>query len=317
MPGYAYFRKQIVPFSQANVSIMTHALHYGTGVFEGIRGNWNKEEGQTYLFRVREHYLRLLTNCRLLRLNPPYTAEELTDITIELVKKEKIREDLYVRPIIYTSSEALWVRLHKVEIDVNIFIIPWGPYLDPEQGARVCISAWRRPDDTMMPPGAKITGFYVNSALARTDAYEKGFDESILETRDGYVSEGSGENIFIISRGQLITPPVYDSILRGITRESVIELARNELEIETVERHFRRSELYLADEFFLTGTAAHITPVVEVDKYKIADGNIGKVTKKLQQLYFEAIYGRNPKYQRWCTPCYPRKPSAGKGRQTK
>jgi branched-chain amino acid aminotransferase len=247
-----------------------------------------------------------------LRMNPPYTVEDLIGITIELVKKEAILEDLYVRPIVYTSSEALWVRLHNVEIDVSIFIIPWGPYLDSEQGARVSISSWRRPDDTMVPPGAKITGYYVNSALARTDAHEKGFDESILETKEGYISEGSGENVFIMSRGQLVTPPVYDSILRGITRESVIEIARNELGVETVERHFRRSELYLADEFFLTGTAAHITPVIEVDNYKIGDGKIGKVTPKLQKLYFDAIYGRSTKYKKWCTPCYPQRTKSAK-----
>lgn len=312
MPKYAYFRKKIVPFAEANVSIMTHGLHYGTGVFEGIRGNWNKEEGQTYLFRAREHYERLLNNARLLRMSVPNSAEDLTRITVDLVRKEGLREDLYVRPIIYTSSQALWVRLHDVELDLNIFVIPWGPYLDPDHGARVCISAWRRPDDTMMPPGAKITGFYVNSALARTDAFEKGFDESILETRDGFISEGSGENIFIVSRGQLVTPPIYDSILRGITRESIIELARNELGIETVERHFRRSELYNAEEMFLSGTAAHLTPVSEVDKYKIGDGGVGKLTKKLQKLYFEAIYGRSPKYKKWCTPCYARKGGARK-----
>lgn len=304
MPSFAYFKKKIVPFSQANISIMTHAFHYGTAVFEGIRGNWNKEDGQTYLFRSQEHFQRLLNNAKLLRFDVPYTPEDLTSIAIDLVKKEGIKEDLYVRPIIYTSSEAMWVRLHQVDIDVAIFLIPWGPYLDPDKGQKVCISAWRRPDDTMMPPGAKITGFYINSALARTDAFLKGFDESILETREGYISEGSGENIFIMSRGQLITPPLTDSILRGITRESVIELARNELGLETIERHFKRSELYLADEFFLTGTAAHLTPVTQVDNYRIGDGKVGKTTKALQSLYFDAIYGRNAKYKKWCTPCY-------------
>ncbi|MEW6034143.1 MAG: branched-chain amino acid transaminase, partial [Chloroflexota bacterium] len=293
-------------------SIMTHGLHYGTAVFEGIRGNWNQEEGQTYLFRVQEHYQRLLNNCRVVRMSVPYTVDDLTRITTELARKEGLREDLYVRPIVYTSSEALWVRLHQVECDVAIFIIPWGPYLDPDKGARCCISSWRRPDDTMIPPGAKICGFYVNSALARTDAFYKGFDESIIETRDGFVSEGSGENIFLVSRGQLITPPTYDSILMGITRDSVIQLARNELGMETVERHFRRTEMLMAEECFFTGTAAHINAVVEVDNYKIGDGSTGKVTRKLQKLYFDAIYGRNPRYKHWCTPVYP--PKKAKGR---
>ncbi|MBI2854886.1 MAG: branched-chain amino acid transaminase [Chloroflexi bacterium] len=302
MPAYAYFKKNLVPFSQANLSVMTHAFHYGTAVFEGIRGNWNKEEHQVYLFRVQEHYQRLLNNAKLLRFNVPYTAEELTRITIELAQKEDLKEDQYVRPIIYTASEALWVRLHQVEVEVAIFIIPWGPYLDPDKGARCCISSWRRPDDTQVPPGAKITGFYVNSALARTDAFHKGFDESIIETRDGFISEGSGENVFILRRNQLITPPVYDSILMGITRDCVIQIARNEMGLETVERHFRRGELLTADECFLTGTAAHLTSVVEVDNYRIGDGSVGKVTRQLQKLYFDAIYGRSPKYKHWCTP---------------
>ncbi len=304
MPNYAYFKKQFVPFADANVSIMTHALHYGTAIFEGIRGNWNAEEEQILLFRVHEHYQRLLNNCRLMKIDIPYTANDLCRLTIELARKEGYREDLYVRPIAYKSSEALWVRLHQVENDLAIFIIPWGPYLDPDQGARCCISSWRRPDDTMIPPGAKITGFYVNSALARTDAWEKGFDESIIETKDGFISEGSGENIFILTKGKLVTPPSYDSILMGITRDSTMELARNELGLEIEERHFRRTELLLADECFLTGTAAHITPVLEVDNYKMGDGGIGKVTGQLQKLYFDAIYGRNPKYRHWCTPVY-------------
>jgi branched-chain amino acid aminotransferase len=304
MPQYAYFKKQVVPFEDATISIMTHAFHYGTAVFEGIRGNWNADEEQTYLFRVQEHYQRLLNNCRLMKIDIPYSADDLTSITIDLAQKEGHREDLYVRPIAYKSSEALWVRLHQLEDDIAIFIIPWGPYLDPDQGARCCISSWRRPDDTMIPPGAKITGFYVNSALARTDAWEKGFDESIIETREGFISEGSGENIFILSRGKLVTPPPYDSILMGITRDSVIQLARGELGLEVEERHFRRTELILADECFLTGTAAHITPVLEVDRYRIADGRVGKITAQLQKLYFDAIYGRNPRYKHWCTPVY-------------
>ncbi|MFC1919361.1 branched-chain amino acid transaminase [Chloroflexota bacterium] len=306
MPGYAYFKKQIVPFEGANISIMTHAMHYGTSVFEGIRGNWNQEEEQTFLFRLHEHYQRLLNNCRLMKINIPYTADDLCRITIELVQKEGYKEDLYIRPIAYKSSEALWVRLHELEDDIAIFIIPWGPYLDPEQGVRCSISSWRRPDDTMIPPGAKISGFYVNSALARTDAWEKGFDEAIIETRDGFISEGSGENIFILSREKLVTPPPYDSILMGITRDSAIQLANEELGLEIEERHFRRTEMILAEECFMTGTAAHITPVLEVDNYKIGNGTTGKVTAQLQKLYFDIIYGRSPKYRHWCTPVYPK-----------
>jgi branched-chain amino acid aminotransferase len=305
MPSYAFFQKQFVPLSEAKLGVMTHALHYGTAIFEGIRGNWNSEQKQIYIFRLREHYLRLYNGCRVLKIDLPYTLDELCQITVKLVEMCRFKEDVYVRPLAYKSAERLGVRLHDVENDFLAFVIPWGPYLDVDK-ARCCISSWRRPDDNVIPPQAKITGLYANNALAKSEAVESGFDEAIMLTPDGHVSEGSGENIFLVIDGKLVTPASYNNILMGITRDTVIELAQNELGLETIERPIDRSELYFADECFLTGTAAHITPVAEIDRRKVGNGEIGDITKRLQRLYSEVIRGNNPKYLHWCTPVYKR-----------
>ncbi len=303
MPSYAYFHKQFVPLSEAKIGIMTHCLHYGTAVFEGIRGNWNSQQKQIYLFRLKEHYQRLFNGCRLLQINLPYTIDELCQITMEVVTRCGFQENLYVRPLAYKSSESLGVRLHDLDNDFLVFAIPWGPYLDIDK-ARCVVSSWRRPDDNVIPPQAKITGLYINNALAKTEAISNGFDEAIMLTSDGYVSEGSGENIFLVIEGKLVTPASYSSILTGITRDTVIELAQNELGIETIERQIDRNELYRAEECFFTGTAAHITPIGEIDHRQIGSGEPGEITKRLQQIYFEVIKGNNPKYLGWCTPVY-------------
>ncbi|MBI2888115.1 MAG: branched-chain amino acid transaminase [Chloroflexi bacterium] len=301
---YAYFRKQFVPLAEAKIGVMTHAFNYGTAVFEGVRGNWNPEERQLYLFRMREHFERFTRSCRILKIELPYTVDEYCEITSKLVEMCGYQEDIYVRPLGYKSSEAVGVRLHDLEDDFLLFVTPFGPYLDVEAGIRCGTSSWRRIDDNVIPARAKVTGLYVNSALAKTEANENGYDEAIMLTHDGHVSEGSGENIFIIMGNQLITPPVSDNILVGITRESVMLMAREELGMETVERTIDRSELYIADECFMTGTAAHVSPVLEVDHRKVGDGGIGPRTARLQKLYFDAIRGKMPKYLRWCTPVY-------------
>jgi len=305
MPSYAYFHKRFVPLSEAKIGVMTHALHYGTAIFEGIRGNWNSEQGQIYLFRLREHYERLRNGCHILKIDLPYTIDELCQITVELVEMCRFEEDVYVRPLAYKSAERLGVRLHDVEDDFLAFVIPWGPYLDVDK-AKCGISSWRRPDYNVIPPQAKVTGLYANNALAKSEAIENGFDEAIMLTPDGSVSEGSGENIFLVIDGKLVTPASYNNILIGITRHTVIKLAQKELGIETIQRQIDRSELYIAQECFLTGTAAHITPVAEIDHRKIGNGEIGEITKRLQQLYSEVIRGNNPKYLDWCTPVYKR-----------
>jgi len=301
---YAYFKKQIVPLADAKIGVMTHALNYGTAVFEGIRGNWNEEEGQVDIFRLKEHYDRLRNSCRIMRIELPYTDEELHSLTTKLVEMSGYREDIYVRPLAYKSSEVLGVRLHDLEDDLLIFVAPLGPYLDIEKGARCCTSSWRRVEDTGIPARAKITGIYANSALAKTEANLNGFDEAIMLDERGHVSEGSGENIFIVQGDTLITPPPSSNILVGITRDTVITFARDELGIPTLERELDRTELYTADECFMTGTAAHVTPVVELDHRPIGEGKMGPVTARLVRLYFDVIRGKNPKYARWCTPCY-------------
>jgi len=292
-----------MPLSEAKIGVMTHALHYGTGIFEGIRGNWNDGQKQTYLFRPREHYERMLNGCRIMKMDLPYTADKLCHITVELVKKSGLQEDVYIRPLAYKSSESLYVRLYDLDCDFLVFVFPWGPYLKVDK-VKAGVSSWRRPSDNVIPPQVKITGLYANNAFAKTEAIENGFHETIMLTPDGYVSEGSGENIFLVIDGKLVTPASYSSILMGITRDTVIKLARNELGIEVVERQVVRSELYLADEAFMTGTAANITAVTEVDHRQIGDGEIGEITKKLQNLYFDVIRGQNPKYLEWCLPVH-------------
>ena len=303
MPSYAYFKKQFVPLAEAKISVMTHAIHYGTAVFEGIRGNWNSEHKQTYLFRLKEHYERLLDGCQIMRITLPYTVDELCRITVELAQRCGFEEDIYVRPLAYKSAEALGVRVHDISNDFVAFIIPWGRYIDVDK-ARCCISSWQRPGDNAAPPQVKIMGNYASNALAKSDAIESGFDEAIMLSPDGHVSEGSGENIFLVIDGKLVTPATYNNILPGITRNSVIKLAHNELGLETIERSIDRGELYTAEECFLTGTAAHVTPVAEIDHRPIGNGEIGEITEKLQNIYADVIRGNNPKYLDWCMPVY-------------
>jgi len=245
----------------------------------------------------------LLNGCQVLRIRLPYTLEKLCQTTIELAQRCNFEEDIYVRPLAYKSTESLGVRLHDIGDDFVVFIIPWGRYIDVDK-ARCCVSAWRRPDDNVAPPQVKIMGNYASNALAKSDAIESGFDEAIMLSPDGHVSEGSGENIFLIIEGKLITPATYNNILPGITRHCVIKLAQNELGLETIERPVDRGELYTAEECFLTGTAAHVTPVSEIDHRKIGNGEIGAITRKLQKIYADVIRGNNPKYLDWCTPVY-------------
>ncbi|MFC2043697.1 branched-chain amino acid transaminase [Chloroflexota bacterium] len=303
MSSLAFFRNKFVPLSEAKIGVMTHAFHYGTSIFEGIRGNWNSTQRQIYIFRLNEHYKRMLNGCRLLKIDLPYTIDELCRITVELVDRCGFEEDIYIRPLAYKSSESLGVRLHNLESDFLVFAMPWGPYLDTDK-AKCIVSSWRRPDDNVIPPQIKVAGIYVNNAFAKTEAFESGFDEAIMLSPDGHVSEGSGENIFLVIDGKLVTPSSYNNILVGITRDTVIELAREELGLETIERQIDRSELYTAQECFLTGTAAHITAIGEIDHRKISDGEIGEISGKLLKLYADLIRGNNPKYLKWCTPVY-------------
>ena len=295
-----------MPLAEAKVGIMTHALHYGTGVFEGIRGNWNAEKKAIYIFRLREHYDRLLKGCRLMMMDIPYTVDNLCDITVELVERCGFTEDVYIRPLAYKSGEKVAnLKLQDLEDDFCLMAIPFGNYLGSDM-LRCCTSSWRRVDDPMMPARFKISGIYVNSILAKTEATLAGFDEAIVLNRDGYVAEGSGENVFVVMAGKLYTPSLDDGALPGITRHTVMELAREELGIEVIEGHITRTQLYTADETFLTGTAAHVTPMVELDSRPIGDGQVGPISKALRNLYFLVATGNHPKYMHWCTPATPK-----------
>ncbi|MDO8750770.1 MAG: branched-chain amino acid transaminase [Dehalococcoidia bacterium] len=303
MPPVAFHKGQFMPLEQASIGIMTHAFHYGTAVFEGIRGNWNAEDEHTYIFRMREHYERLLAGCKVMRIRLPYSAQELCDITAQMVEMSGYTQDIYIRPIAYKSAERVAIlNLDPLASSFSVMAVPFGAYMDLEAAARCCTSSWRRMEDTMIPPYLKISGLYVNSILAKTEAVLAGFDEAILLNQHGYVSEGTGENLFMYRGGKLITPPVEDNALPGITRNTVTDIARNEFGLQVVERHIPRSEVYLADEVFLTGTAAHLTPVGSLDNHLIADGTMGPITRQLQTLYFDIVRGKVPKYIHWCTP---------------
>ncbi len=306
----AFFQGEFVPLEQAKISVMTHAFNYGTAVFEGIRGNWNEDAEELYLFKVREHIQRLRKSAKILRLSLKYSDDELVDTVRELAERNGYREDVYIRPMVYKSSEVVGVRMHNLDDDFLLFVTPFGAYLDPEAGARCATSSWRRVDDNSIPARAKVNGAYVNSALAKTEAQLNGFDEAIMLNQDGHVSEGSGENIVIMRHGRLVSPAPQDNILEGITLDTVLEIAQRELGLEVERRSIDRSELYIADEIFMTGTAAHVTPVVEVDRVPIGEGRPGTVSKQLQTTYFQMITGRLPQYAQWLMPTYGKAPVA-------
>ena len=301
-----FFKGRFMPFAEARVGVMTHALNYGTGCFEGIRAYWNADHEQLYLLKAGEHFERLHRSCRVLRIKLPYSVAELADIAEEVVRRNGYREDVYVRPLAFKSTEMIGVRLHDVEDALCIYTAPMGNYIEIDNGIRCGVSSWRRIADNMIPPAAKVTGLYVNSALAKTEAIENGYDEAIMLTDAGYVSEGSAENIFLVIGGQIVTPARAENILIGITRQAVIQLAQEELGLEVVERQVARSELYTADEVFLCGTGAQISPVIEIDRRPIGEGTVGPVSRRLQDVYFGAVRGLNPKYAAWLRPVYER-----------
>jgi branched-chain amino acid aminotransferase len=301
---WAFFRGQFVPLRDANVNVMTHGFNYGTAVFEGIRAYWNTEEEQLFALELVPHYRRILASARLLLMEIHQSPEELAEITVDLLRRDGLREDVYVRPIIYKSSETIGVRLHNLDADITIFGVPFGQYIDTEGGIRAQVSTWRRTDDNAVPARGKITGAYVNGALAKSEAQLNGFDEAIVLTLDGHVSEGSAENLFIVRREMLITPPVTDNILEGITRARLIEIAQDDLGVPVVERSIDRTELYSADEVFLCGTGAQISPVIEIDRRSVGGGRPGPVTRELSRIYFDAVRGRLPAYRDWLTPVY-------------
>ncbi|HXW76016.1 MAG TPA: branched-chain amino acid transaminase [Candidatus Eremiobacteraceae bacterium] len=299
-----YHSGAFVKYSDAKVGLLTHGLNYGTGCFEGIRGYWNEEQGELYLFRLSEHFARMHRSAKLLLIDIPDAVDALCRHTVDLVRRNGFRQDVYVRPLAFKAAEEIGVRLHNVKDDFAIVAIPHRSYFDVSKGLRTCVSSWRRIDDNSAPARAKLTGVYVSSALAKTEAQTNGYDEAILLTADGHVAEGSAENIFIVREGVVFTPPVSDAILEGITRASVMELLRDELQLTVVERSIDRSELYQTEEIFFSGTAVGVTPVVEVDRRAVANGETGKITAALADLYRDITLGKVAKYRKWLTPAY-------------
>lgn len=304
MARYAFFEGAIVPLEEAKISVQTHAFLYGTAVFEGIRAYWSEDEQDLLIFRMPEHYQRLLNSCKILQITPDYSLDDLCRITIELLAKNNDREDVYIRPVFYKSHIGVGVQLAGLADDFLVFSVPMGPYLDLDKGLRVKVTSWRHINDNAIPMRAKVNGAYVNAALAKSDAVLDGYDEAIFLTADGHVSEGSAENLFIVRKGELITPPVTDDILEGITRDTVIELARAELGLKVIEREIDRSELYIADEAFFTGTGAQVSPIAEIDRRPVGNGGVGPISRKIQQLYFDVVKGKVPKYRHWCQPVH-------------
>jgi branched-chain amino acid aminotransferase len=304
MPSIAYFEGKFVPIAEAKVSIMTHALNYGTGVFEGIRAYWNADQEQLYAVRLRDHYRRLLQSTRVLRMQFDLDADQMSALTVELLRREDYREDTYIRPLAYKANEIIGVRLHNLRDEFAIFAVPFGKYIEQQEGAKVCISSWRRNDDNAIPPRGKITGSYVNSALIKSEALLNGYDEAMVLNADGHLSEGSAENLFIVRGGKLITPPVTANILEGITRQLIINLAKDELGVETVERQIDRTEVYIADEAFFCGTGVEVTPIGSVDQIPLGTGIVGPITRRIRELYFRIVRGDEPRYMDLLTPIY-------------
>jgi len=304
LPTYAYFSGKIVPYGEAKVGVLTHALNYGTAAFGGVRGYWNAQEEQLFLFRPYDHYRRFLNSARLILLDIDHTPDSLVDVTLELLKKENYHRNIYIRPLAFKSDEVIGVRLHDLHTELSIVAIPMERYLKNETNAHVTISSWRRVDDNMIPARGKIAGAYANSALIKTDANLAGFDEALVLTHDGHISEGSAMNVFMVRDGIVITPPITENILEGITRRSVIELLQQEMGLQVVERPIDRTEVYICDECFITGTAAEVTAVTRVDYRPVGSGNMGAVATRLRQLFSDVIYGRIPKYRHWNLPVY-------------
>ncbi len=301
--AYVFYQGEIKKENEVNISIRSKAFNYGLGCFEGIRAYWDDEEKQLYVFRLKEHYERLLESCKALYINIPYTAEELCNWTVELLKKNNYKTNVYIRPVAFKGSEELFPTLYDDDNRMLIYCQPLGK-LAQKETFRACISSWRRISDTMMPPRTKATAAYLNSALASLEALQNGYDEAILLTDSGYVCEGPGENIFMVKNGKLITPPPSDNILEGITRNTVMILAKEELGMEIVERSIARTELYSSQELFFSGTAMEVTAISEVDNRKIGNEEVGEVCKKIKELFFGLTTGKNQKYREFCTPVY-------------
>ena len=298
-PKFAFFEGKIVPFSEAKISVATHAFNYGTSVFGGMRAYWNDEKKKLYMFRPWDHFHRLLNSARLLCMEVSYDEESLIQIMLDLLRAENWTQDIYMRPTFYKSDTGIGVRLHDLKDDLTIWSVPFQKYIKNDTNAHVTISSWRRIDDNVIPARGKVSGAYVNSALIKTDAARSGFDEALVLDHNGHVSEGSAMNVFMVRDGVVVTPPVTENILEGITRRSVMELIRNEIGLPIVERPIDRTETTICDEIFMTGTAAQVVAVTKVDHRPVGKGTMGPVVSRIRDLYEDAVRGRSEKYKHW------------------
>jgi len=304
MTKYAYFEGSIRPIEEAKVSVMTQTLHYGTGCFGGLRGYWNAEHEQLYVFRILDHFKRFLSSAKIILANFSYTPEELAATTVELLRKEAWEQNCYIRPLAYKADETIAIRLYDMHDDVTIFSIPMGDYLPTGEGISVGTSSWRRVDDTAIPARGKLTGSYINSSLINSEAALNGYDDAIVLNQDGHVSEGSAANFLMVRNNTVITPPITSNVLEGITRRTVLQLAQEELGYAVQERTIDRSELYVADEAFFCGTGAQIAPITSADHRPVGNGEVGPITEAISKLYFSIVHGNVEKYHGWLTPVY-------------
>jgi len=296
---HAFFEGKIVPLSEAKVNIATHAFLYGTAVFGGMRAYWNEEKKRLFVFRPYDHFRRLLNSARTMAMQTRYDEESLIQLTLDLIRTDKWQEDIYLRPTFYKADLGIGVKLHDLKDEFSMFVIKFEKYVQNDTNAHVTFSSWRRIDDNSIPARGKVTGAYVSSALVKTDANRSGFDEALVLDQNGHVSEGSAMNVFMLRDGILVTPPVTDNILEGITRRTVIELARNELGLPVMERSIDRTEVFIAEEMFMTGTAAQVVAVTKVDHRPIGAGVMGPITTKLRALFDNAVRAKLPNYRNW------------------
>jgi branched-chain amino acid aminotransferase len=302
--GIAYLDGAFVPFGEAKISVAAHVINYGTGVFEGIRAYWNAAQEQLYLFRCREHFERMTNSARLLRVRLPGPPEELVETTRELLRRNDFHTDVYVRPLAYKAGRVMKVALDGIRDGFAMYAFPVGAYL-PVDGLKAAVSSWRRISDNSVPARGKLTGAYINTSLAVDDVAARGADEAIFLTEDGHVSEGGGANLFVVRDGALVTTPVSADILEGVTRDCLMALAR-ETGLRVAERAIDRTELYVADEVFFTGTGAQVAPCVAIDGRPVGTGRIGPIAKKLAERYFAAARGDDPAHAEWRVAVYDR-----------
>jgi len=296
---HAFFEGRIVPLADAKINIATHGFLYGTAVFSGMRAYWNEEKKRLFVFRPYDHYHRLLNSARMMAMEIPYDEESLIQLTLDLLRTDGWKEDVYLRPTIYKADMGIGVRLHDLKDEFSMFVMAFEKYVKNDANAHLTFSSWKRIDDNVIPARGKVAGAYANSALIKTDANRAGFDEAIVLDGNGHVSEGSAMNIFMMRDGILVTPPATDNILEGITRRCVIELARNELGLQVMERSIDRTEIFIAEELFMTGTAAQIVAATKVDHRPIGNGQMGPVTAKLRTLFDDIVRAKVPKYNQW------------------